>query len=585
MDASSTSSINNGSYDGNFTADNTGTCNNHGNNNAASTSICNSKTTKTHPQSIGETNTTDYQHHAQLQPVGTGTTGSNGTRSTCSSSDSNEEVLFAAMNIEMVDQTVYEEAVIQDATVPQLSSNLLSLSPNNTTGTTGSSTKNVTNHGFPKDLVSDLIRPITSVQEQRRMEHASSTTTTGNSGSDAVPVLPTTSQILQSIVSSNEKQLNQGVCKDVNHDSSNKRKIILQMKEQILLHLLESLSHQNKTRAIGNNRKQSEQHRTRIPMMKRRRMDNSENQENDEKLSKQQTHLLKELRNKRILKRQQMQQQLQQRGIDAADDASNSSGVSTSSSDENEHDFAVTNEVIDSNTSSSTTSNQITTVNNTMLSSQTTAQQQGTSEQLVDENQGRQVTCPICDKEISISNTQDDVDSTLAAHMQTCQKKDFRRITRRRTNLQQSTSEILSNSSNNLNNDITNSKKIKKMKLKQNKYDDTMPKPIDDMNENDYEDRVDDWIIHGISNMKVMKERDIDDDEYHNYTNGIVEFDDNFYIHAWIYQHLFSYQRDGIKWIYNLHQQNLGGIIGDEMGLVCMTVRRFIPLFLLFLVF
>lgn len=34
-----------------------------------------------------------------------------------------------------------------------------------------------------------------------------------------------------------------------------------------------------------------------------------------------------------------------------------------------------------------------------------------------------------------------------------------------------------------------------------------------------------------------------------------------------IYPYLFDYQKTGVQWLWELHQQNVGGIIGDEMGL------------------
>lgn len=30
---------------------------------------------------------------------------------------------------------------------------------------------------------------------------------------------------------------------------------------------------------------------------------------------------------------------------------------------------------------------------------------------------------------------------------------------------------------------------------------------------------------------------------------------------------IFSYQQDGVKWLWELHQNGCGGIVGDEMGL------------------
>ena len=86
--------------------------------------------------------------------------------------------------------------------------------------------------------------------------------------------------------------------------------------------------------------------------------------------------------------------------------------------------------------------------------------------------------------------------------------------------------------------------------------------PLDDMDENDYDDRVDEWIVNGIRRMKQMKERDPNE-----VLPNEVAYDDHFYIPAWMNNHLFQYQRNGIEWMYQLHQQMTGGIIGDEMGL------------------
>ena len=35
--------------------------------------------------------------------------------------------------------------------------------------------------------------------------------------------------------------------------------------------------------------------------------------------------------------------------------------------------------------------------------------------------------------------------------------------------------------------------------------------------------------------------------------------------HAW--DTLFDYQREGVRWMYDLYQRGVGGILGDEMGL------------------
>lgn len=46
-----------------------------------------------------------------------------------------------------------------------------------------------------------------------------------------------------------------------------------------------------------------------------------------------------------------------------------------------------------------------------------------------------------------------------------------------------------------------------------------------------------------------------------------VVFDGGFKVPGSIYGRLFDYQRTGLKWLWELHGQRAGGIIGDEMGL------------------
>ncbi|KAK3256126.1 hypothetical protein CYMTET_34722 [Cymbomonas tetramitiformis] len=46
-----------------------------------------------------------------------------------------------------------------------------------------------------------------------------------------------------------------------------------------------------------------------------------------------------------------------------------------------------------------------------------------------------------------------------------------------------------------------------------------------------------------------------------------VVFDGDFHIQAEMYKRLFAYQQTGVKWLWELHCQNTGGIVGDEMGL------------------
>lgn len=69
---------------------------------------------------------------------------------------------------------------------------------------------------------------------------------------------------------------------------------------------------------------------------------------------------------------------------------------------------------------------------------------------------------------------------------------------------------------------------------------------------------------------------------YHFMHLGVdfVEFDGGYRIPHYVYSKLFDYQKTGIKWLWELHTQGVGGIIGDEMGLG-KTVQACIQLILL----
>ena len=88
----------------------------------------------------------------------------------------------------------------------------------------------------------------------------------------------------------------------------------------------------------------------------------------------------------------------------------------------------------------------------------------------------------------------------------------------------------------------------------------TSSQSLDDWDELDYEDRVDDWIETGIDNMKEMKERD-----RFETPPGEAVYEGGLVIPAWINDRLFPYQRTGLQWMWELHRQEAGGIIGDEM--------------------
>ena len=75
---------------------------------------------------------------------------------------------------------------------------------------------------------------------------------------------------------------------------------------------------------------------------------------------------------------------------------------------------------------------------------------------------------------------------------------------------------------------------------------------LDDGNVNDYNDRLTAW-------KKSLEERyDDEDDE---------EFEGGFKVPKKIWERLYSYQKVGVRWMWELHLQKCGGILGDEMGL------------------
>jgi SNF2 family DNA or RNA helicase len=46
---------------------------------------------------------------------------------------------------------------------------------------------------------------------------------------------------------------------------------------------------------------------------------------------------------------------------------------------------------------------------------------------------------------------------------------------------------------------------------------------------------------------------------------------DRFPIAGAIFQRLYPHQRKGIEWLWSLHKTRAGGILGDDMGMVCVS--------------
>ena len=84
----------------------------------------------------------------------------------------------------------------------------------------------------------------------------------------------------------------------------------------------------------------------------------------------------------------------------------------------------------------------------------------------------------------------------------------------------------------------------------------------DDLEETNYDDRVDVWQELGVKRMKDMSERD---DTHEDALPGPVMHDGGLVIPGWMNNRLFGYQRTGVRWMWELHRQEAGGIVGDEM--------------------
>lgn len=170
------------------------------------------------------------------------------------------------------------------------------------------------------------------------------------------------------------------------------------------------------------------------------------------------------------------------------------------------------------------------------------------------------VHCGICEQDISVPHRHaSDVDSFLSRHMQSCsgrRKPPLRSGTISKRFVNDDEIGDIESSDDELSESVSIDRK---QEFSDKKF---IQKHIDDFDEHDYEDRVDDWLENGISNMKNMSEK-LDSDE----TPGAVVIDGEYEIPAWINDRLFGYQRTGLRWLWELHQQECGGILGDEMGL------------------
>ncbi|XP_030059035.1 DNA excision repair protein ERCC-6 [Microcaecilia unicolor] len=83
----------------------------------------------------------------------------------------------------------------------------------------------------------------------------------------------------------------------------------------------------------------------------------------------------------------------------------------------------------------------------------------------------------------------------------------------------------------------------------------------DDGDEDIYKRRLRKWRK---KQVKEEEERQMVRDESEE---SDAEFDEGFKVPAFLWRKLFKYQQTGVRWLWELHCQQAGGILGDEMGL------------------
>ncbi|XP_037074443.1 DNA excision repair protein ERCC-6-like [Pollicipes pollicipes] len=76
--------------------------------------------------------------------------------------------------------------------------------------------------------------------------------------------------------------------------------------------------------------------------------------------------------------------------------------------------------------------------------------------------------------------------------------------------------------------------------------------------------RIRAWRTERREQRLLRIEQGVDDEEEEE---RCVEFEGGFRCPAALWDRLFKYQQVGVRWLWELHQQKCGGILGDEMGL------------------
>lgn len=97
---------------------------------------------------------------------------------------------------------------------------------------------------------------------------------------------------------------------------------------------------------------------------------------------------------------------------------------------------------------------------------------------------------------------------------------------------------------------------------------------VDDGNERLYQKRLQDWITRrSAARRRAQGDENADEEDERGEwlkphpSEPDMELPSGLKVPGDISRFLFSYQRTGVQWLWELHQQEVGGIIGDEMGL------------------
>lgn len=124
---------------------------------------------------------------------------------------------------------------------------------------------------------------------------------------------------------------------------------------------------------------------------------------------------------------------------------------------------------------------------------------------------------------------------------------------------------------------FTAKRRKKKKKLDENidemlSEDDTprtkkVSKSKDDGNLDDYLKRIESWKKERLrkKQAKILRGEDLDSDEEEE--EGYEQFTGGYKVPLMIWNKLYKYQQTCVRWLWELHSQGCGGILGDEMGL------------------